>query len=62
MWSGSGAVDNNGFYHEDPDAFVFNLENKYTPNNTIGAISEWSNGGIGFGWAILTVVDHQING
>jgi hypothetical protein len=33
MWSGSGAVDNNGFYHEDPDAFVFNLEKKYIPNS-----------------------------
>ena len=42
MWT------HNNSYCEDSDAFVFNLENKYTPNNTSNAIYNWSSGGISF--------------
>ena len=57
MWTGGGSG-----YCEDCDAFVFNLENKYTPNNTSKAI--WNNGvgGIDFGNDILTMRDNPING
>ena len=61
MWSGSGAVDSSGFYHEDPDAFVFNLEKKYIPNSKQHAIINWSKGGIGFGNSILAVIANPIN-
>jgi hypothetical protein len=49
MWT------HNGYYCEDSDAFVFNLDNKYTPNNTSKAIANYSLGGICFGNDILTV-------
>ena len=51
MWTGGG-----GSYCEDSDAFVFNLENKYTPNNTSNAIYNYGQGGISFGNDILTVI------
>jgi hypothetical protein len=57
MWTGGG-----NSYCEDSDAFVFNLENKYTPNNTSGAIYNYGGGGICFGWDILTVRSNPING
>ncbi len=52
----------NGDYCEDSDAFVFNLENKYTPNNTSKAIWNDSVGGIEFGDCILNVKNNPING
>ena len=57
MWKGYY-----GAYCEDCDAFVFNLENKYTPNNTSKAIYNWSIGGICFGDSILDVHYNPING
>ena len=51
-----------GAYCEDCDAFVFNLENKYTPNNTSRAIFNNIIGGIEFGNEILKVVSNPING
>ena len=58
MWTGGGRGD----YCEDCDAFVFNLENKYTPNNTSRAIFNYSEGGIEFGNEILKVISNPING
>ena len=49
-------------YCEDSDAFVFNLENKYTPNNTSKAIFNYSSGGICFGDSILHMKSNLING
>ena len=49
MWT------HNNSYCEDSDAFVFNLENKYTPNDTSRAINNYSSGGIRFGNEILDV-------
>ena len=57
MWTGGG-----NSYCEDSDAFVFNLENKYTPNNTSKAIYNSCYGGISFGNDILTVNSNPING
>ena len=49
-------------YCEDSDAFVFNLENKYTPNDTSCALWNNSQGGIEFGDSILDVRYNPING
>ena len=38
MWSGGGGLWGYGKYNEDPDAFVFNLDKKYRPNNNKRAI------------------------
>ena len=56
MWT------HNNNYCEDSDAFVFNLENKYTPNNTSKAICNYGSGGISFGNDILTMRNNPING
>ena len=61
MWNGSNLVDSNVFYHEDHDAFVFNLEKKYIPNNKQYAIFNWIKGGIVFGNKILAVIANPIN-
>jgi hypothetical protein len=39
MWT------HNGSWGNDSDAFVFNLENKYTPNDTSKAIYNYDQGG-----------------
>ena len=51
-----------GSWGTDSDAFVFNLENKYTPNNTSKAIFNYSSGGICFGDSILHMKSNLING
>jgi hypothetical protein len=56
MWT------HNNSYCEDSDAFVFNLENKYTPNDTSRAIYNYGDGGICFGNDILSVYENPING
>ncbi len=56
MWT------HNNTWGNDSDAFVFNLENKYTPNNTSNAIWNYSSGGISFGNDILSVIYNPING
>ena len=38
MWSGGAGHWGYGNYDEDPDAFVFNLDKKYRPNNNKRAI------------------------
>ena len=58
MWTGGGRGD----YCEDCDAFVFNLENKYTPNDTSKAIHNYSSGGISFGNDMLDLQINPING
>jgi hypothetical protein len=55
MWT------HNARWGTDSDAFVFNLENKYTPNNTSNAIYNYTQGGISFGNDILTVKSNPIN-
>jgi hypothetical protein len=56
MWT------HNGTWDTDSDAFVFNLENKYTPNYTRRAIYNYPSGGISFGDCILNVKNNPING
>ncbi len=57
MWIPSSGWGN------DSDAFVFNLENKYTPNNTSYAIfNSFGFDGIRFGCNILNVASNPING
>ncbi len=61
MWSGGAGLWGNDYYDEDPDAFVFNLDKKYRPNNNMHAIINWNKGGIGFGSNILAVAKNPIN-
>jgi hypothetical protein len=45
----------------DEDAFVFNMENKYTPKKDFPAISTFYDGGFGFGRYVLEIASDPLN-